>query len=157
MIGRFMDCLFNNDNIALFVDGPNVLRKTIHMDLREVKKEVSKYGHISLARVYINQHAPDKLIEAIKNQGYDVTTTTGDVDVTMAVEAMEYTLNPRIKKIALMTRDMDFLPVVMKAREHHKETILIAIDVALGVAIKNSVNRLILFDNKGHVKHTKNP
>jgi len=152
-----MDCLFGNNNIALFVDGPNVLRKTIHMNLLEVKKEVAKYGHISIARVYINQHAPDKLIEAIKNQGFDVITTTGDVDVTMAVEAMEQTLNFRIGKIALMTRDMDFLPVVVKAREHNKETILVATNIALGAAIRNSVNRLILFGNDGKVIHTKNP
>ncbi len=157
MFETFLNCLFGNRSIAFFVDGPNVLRKAIHLDLLQAKKELSKYGDIVLARVYINQHAPDKLIEAIKNQGYEVVTTTGDVDVTMAVEAMEYTLNNRIGKIALMTRDMDFLPVIVKAREHHKETILLSTDVALGVAIKNSVNRLILFGRNREVKHIKNP
>jgi len=157
MFGDFFDCVFGNRNIALFVDGPNVLRKTIHIDLLQAKRELARYGHISVARVYINQHAPDKLIEAIKNQGFDAVTTTGDVDVTMAVEAMELTLNRRIGKIALITRDMDFLPVIVKAREHNKETILISTDVALGVAIKNSVNRLILFKKDGTAQHIKNP
>ena len=58
--------------VALFVDGPNMLRKEFMIDLRELKKKVMQYGRVVTAKVFINQFAPEKLIEAIINEGYKV-------------------------------------------------------------------------------------
>src|SRR4030042_1088356 len=95
--------------IALFVDGPNIIRKQLNIDLKEIKKKVSEYGNIRMARIYLDQFASDKLIEAMVNQAFEPRITTGDVDVTMAVEATEQIVNPEIDIIALMTRDTDFI------------------------------------------------
>ena len=92
-------------NVALLVDGPNTLRKAFHLDIKQIKEEVAKYGRIRIAKIYLDQFASDKLIEAMINQGFDVEITTGDVDVTMAIEAMEYALDPDIDTVAL-TREV---------------------------------------------------
>lgn len=104
-------------NIALLVDGPNVIRKDVNVDLEGVKRKVEKYGRIKICKVFLDQYASDKLIEAVTNQGYEPVITTGDVDVTMAVYAVEQVFNPNIQIIALMTRDIDFRPVIVKAKE----------------------------------------
>ncbi len=143
-------------DIAVLVDGPNILRKSFSIDLREVRTELSKYGNIRIANIYLDQYAPNKLIEAIKNQGFDTRTTTGDVDVTMAIEAMEYVLDQNIDIIALMTRDTDYLPVLVKARAKGKKSIIMATDFAFSAALKNTADIVIIFKTKDEVEHIKN-
>lgn len=133
-------------NIALLVDGPNVIRKDVNIDLEGVKKKVEKYGKIKICKVFLDQYASDKLIEAVTNQGYEPVITTGDVDVTMAVYAVEQVFNPNIQILALMTRDIDFRPVVVKAKEKGKETIVIGADPGFSVALKKTADIVIFAD-----------
>jgi uncharacterized protein (TIGR00288 family) len=139
-------------DIALLVDGPNILRKAFNVDLVEIKKELNKYGNIRIARIYLDQYASDKLIEAMINQGFETEITTGDVDVTMAIEAMEYVLDPTIDTIALMTRDTDYRPVLVKAKARGKKTIIIATDVAFSAALRNTADRIIIFKGPGRIE-----
>ncbi len=56
-------------NIALLIDGPNVIRKDVRLDLMQVRKEVEKHGQIKESKIFLDQYASDKLIEAMTNQG----------------------------------------------------------------------------------------
>ena len=143
-------------DIALLIDGPNTIRKSLKTDLVKVRKEVQKYGNIRVAKVYLDQYASDKLIEAMVNQGFETEITTGDVDVTMAIEAMEYVLNPEIDIIALMTRDTDFRPVLVKAKMHGKRTMIVATDVAFSVALKNTADIVVIFNESEDITHMVN-
>lgn len=133
-------------NIAFFVDGPNVIRKDINVDLEGAKRKLSKYGRIKVCKIYLDQYASDKLIEAMTNQGFEPIITTGDVDVTMAVDAMQQVFNPAIQCIALMTRDTDFRPVLVKAKELGKETIVIGAQPGFSAALRNTADVVIMAD-----------
>lgn len=135
-------------NIALLVDGPNVIRKEMNVNLEDVKKKVARSGTLKVCKVYLNQFASDKLIEAVTNQGYEPIITTGDVDITMAIEAMEQVYNPNIQVIALMTRDIDFRPVLIKAKELGKETIVVGVEPFFSAALKNTADSVIYADQK---------
>jgi len=139
-------------DIALLVDGPNILRKAFNIDLAAVKKELTKYGNIRIARVYLDQYASDKLIEAMVNQGFDTVTSIGDVDVTMAIEGMEMVMDPNIDTLALMTRDTDYRPVLVKAKARGKKTVIIATDVAFSAALRNTADTVIIFKGPGNVE-----
>ncbi len=138
---------FKKENkVALLVDGPNLLRKEFSVDLRELKKRAEKYGKILIAKVFINQFAPEKLIEAIINEGFECVTVLSereesDVDVSLAVSAMEIIFKKDVDVIVLATRDTDFLPVVQKAREYGKKTVLIAPNQEISSSLKNSVDK----------------
>ncbi len=135
-------------NIALLVDGPNIIRREMKIDLMAVRKSVEKYGRIKVAKLFLDQYASDKLIEAVTNQGYEPIISTGDVDVTMAVEAMIQTFNPNIQTIALMTRDIDFRPVLVKAKEMGKETIIIGAEPGFSVALQHTADVVIMAESK---------
>jgi uncharacterized protein (TIGR00288 family) len=139
-------------DIALLVDGPNIIRKAFNLDLVEVKREINKYGNIRIAKIYLDQYASDKLIEAMVNQGFETEITTGDVDVTMAIEAMEFVLDPNIDIIALMTRDTDYRPVLVKAKARGKKTMIVATDVAFSAALRNTADRIIIFKGQGNIE-----
>ncbi len=135
-------------NIAFFVDGPNVIRKEMNLDLEAVRKKVGKMGRVKVCKIFLDQYASDKLIEAMTNQGYQPVITTGDVDVTMAVEAMEQVFNPNIDIIALMTRDIDFRPVLVKAKELGKETIVVGAEPGFSIALKNTADVVLMAESR---------
>ncbi len=129
--------------IACFVDGPNMIRKELGVDLEKVKKKLEKHGRLKVAKVFLDQYASDKLIEAITNQGYDVVIVPSDVDVALAVDATQYVFNPKIDIIAIVSRDSDFRPVLAKAKEQGKETIVVGTTPDFSTALKNSADLVI--------------
>jgi len=135
-------------NIALLIDGPNVIRKDVRLDLLLVRKTLEKHGTIKVSKIFLDQYASDKLIEAMTNQGFEPVITTGDVDVSMAVEAMVQVYNPHVQAIALMTRDIDYRPVLVKAKELGKETIVIGSEPGFSIALRNTADIVIMADQK---------
>jgi len=135
-------------NVALLIDGPNVIRKDVRLDLVQVRKQVEQHGQIKVGKIFLDQYASDKLIEAMTNQGFEPIITTGDVDVTMAVEAMVQVYNPHVQTIALMTRDIDFRPVLVKAKELGKETIVIGSEPGFSIALRNTADVVIMAEQR---------
>ncbi|MDD4281731.1 MAG: TIGR00288 family NYN domain-containing protein [Candidatus Methanofastidiosa archaeon] len=129
--------------IGLLVDGPNILRKEFSIDLEDIRRILDDLGDIRIAKVFLNQFASQGLIEAISNQGFDVVIVTGDTDVRLGVEAMDIIYLDNINTIALATRDADFLPVLIKAKEHGKETIVIGAEPGFSVALQNAADYVI--------------
>ncbi|WNY27506.1 hypothetical protein MsAm2_13060 [Methanolapillus ohkumae] len=130
--------------IGLLVDGPNVIRKEFNVDLYEIKNVLKEYGNVKIGKVFINQYASDKLIEAIENHGLEPIICSTDVDVRLAVEGMELVYNENIDTIAIVTRDADFKPLLNKANEKGKETIIFGIQPGFSIALKNSADYVIL-------------
>jgi uncharacterized protein (TIGR00288 family) len=133
--------------VALFVDGPNMLRKEFMIDLSELRKIVRKFGRLVVAKVFINQFAPEKLVEAILNEGYESVMVlaeqeeeSSDVDVTLAVSVMESVLTKDIDVVALATRDADFLPVVQKAKEYGKKVVVLGAEPGFSSSLQNSAD-----------------
>lgn len=143
-------------NIGLLVDGPNMIRKEFSLNLDLVRKIIAEYGDMRVGKVLLNQYASDKLIEAIVNQGFTPIVVAGDTDVYMAVEAMELIYNPNIEVIALMTRDADFLPIINKAKENGKETIVIGAEPGFSAALQNSADYAIVLKHDEAESHYKN-
>ena len=131
-------------NIAVFVDGPNILRKELGIDLETIKQVLEKHGNLKIARVFLNQFASNKLVEAVVNQGFETVLTVGDVDVAMACDATEAVFNKAIHSIAFVTRDSDFLPAIMKAKRYGKQTIVVLAEEASAAALKNTADVVIV-------------
>ncbi|MEM7825207.1 MAG: TIGR00288 family NYN domain-containing protein [Candidatus Aenigmatarchaeota archaeon] len=133
-------------NVAIFVDGPNMLRKEFMVDLRALKRKVRRYGRISIAKVFINQFAPEKLVEAIVNEGFECEMVLGeqegetDVDVAMAVAAIEAVLTKDIDVVAIATRDADFVPIIQKVKEYGKKVIVLGAEPGFSVSLQNTAD-----------------
>ncbi|MFH0905980.1 MAG: TIGR00288 family NYN domain-containing protein [archaeon] len=134
------------NNIAVFVDGPNILRKEFNIDLSKIKKEIINYGSLKIARVFLDQYATDKLIEAVVNLGFESIITVGDVDVAMAVDATESIFNKEIDTIVFVTRDSDYLPAILKAKRYGKKTLVFLVEEGSATALKNTVDKVIFID-----------
>lgn len=143
-------------NIAILVDGPNMIRKEFSLDLSNVIRIMKKYGKIRVANVYLDQYASDKLIEAATNQGFKPVIVPSDVDVILAVEFTEYALDKYVDLLVLVTRDSDFVPAVRKAKERGKEVYLFTDKRGLSAALKNTVDRVFYIGDNGESTTRKN-
>ena len=113
-------------DVALFVDGPNVLRMEFDVDLADLRNAAADKGPLRLCRLYLNDNASSGLIQAGEANGFDVRVTSGDVDVKMAVDATAAIFTADIDLLAIASRDTDFKPVVELANEAGIETLAIA-------------------------------
>ncbi|MFA6268270.1 MAG: TIGR00288 family NYN domain-containing protein [archaeon] len=160
MFNRFKKFFFHRQikHLALFVDGPNLLRKEFGIDLDLIKREAQKFGSIKIGRVYLNQFASDKLVEATTNQGLVPIISTTDVDVVMACDATEVAFNRSIDVVIFATRDSDFLPALIKAKEHGKETIVLLAEEMSAAALKNTADKVVFLKGKkvSEVKEVSN-
>ncbi len=153
VLEKFKDKVSTEPNVAVYVDGPNVIRKQFDLDLDALREKVEGFGTIKVGKVFLNQYASEKLIEAIVSQGFEPALGLGgekdkesDVDVYMAVNAMESVFSDEIDVVVIVTRDADFLPVVQKAKEHGKETVVIGMEPGFSTALQNAADEVIELD-----------
>ena len=143
---RFME----RPKLAFFVDGPNMIRKEFNIDLKDLRKRVEKYGRIVVGKVFLNQFASEKLIEAVANEGFEAVIALGDpelktdVDVSITVHTMESVFDPDIDIIAIATRDADFLPLIQKIKQMGKIAVLIAVKPGLAVSLRHAADHVEL-------------
>ncbi|MGM0590221.1 MAG: NYN domain-containing protein [Halobacteriota archaeon] len=114
------------EGVALFVDGPNILRDEFDVDLDEVREAAGEVGPPVATRLYLNEHATPGLIQAAEARGFEVVITSGDVDVKLAVDATRFVCEGRAGTIAIASRDTDFKPVVELANSFGLRTLAIA-------------------------------
>ncbi|WP_087037801.1 TIGR00288 family NYN domain-containing protein [Thermococcus litoralis] len=137
-------------SIGLIIDGPNILRKEFGIKLENIKEALEKIGKIRVAKVVLNQYAPQGLIEAVVNQGFEPIIVAGDTDVRIAIEAMELIYNSDIEVIALATRDADFLPIINEAKRKGKETVVIGVEPGFSIALQNAADYVIKMEGKSY-------
>lgn len=134
-------------NVAIFIDGPNMIRKEFNIDLKEVRERAKKYGRVIYGKAFLNQFASEKLIEAVSSQGFEPLIALGvekdqDIDVYMAAEVMEAAYDKGIDVIVVVTRDTDFLPVIQKAKKRGKETVVMGSEPGFSIALRNAADHV---------------
>ncbi|NJF24148.1 TIGR00288 family NYN domain-containing protein [Thermococcus sp. Bubb.Bath] len=144
IIGQMKRKVSREKKIALLIDGPNILRKEFGIRLEDLVDVLSEIGDIRVAKVILNQYAPQGLIEAVSNQGFEPLIVSGETGVKLAVEAMKEIYNPHIDVIAVATRNAEFLPVILKAKEKGKETVVIGVEPGFSAALKHAADYAIV-------------
>ncbi|MFB6096155.1 MAG: NYN domain-containing protein [Haloferacaceae archaeon] len=135
------------NGVALFVDGPNVLREEFDVDLDDVREAAEAVGPLVTARLYLDEHATPGLIQAAEARGFEVIVTSGDVDVKLAVDATRFAVEGNAAAIAIASRDTDFKPVIEAANAAGMRTLAIAPgEYGRSDALRNAANESITLD-----------
>jgi uncharacterized protein (TIGR00288 family) len=134
--------------VGLFVDGPNVLRDEFDVDLDDLRDVAAEEGRLALTRLYLDEHAPPKLVQAAEARGYAVVTTSGDVDVRLAVDATAAVADDTIDVLVVASRDTDFKPVVEVAAARGVETVAVAPgSLGRSDALRNAADRSLTLED----------
>lgn len=132
----------SSPRVGLYVDGPNVLREEFDVDLDELRDVAEQEGRLVTAALYLDEHATPALIQAGEARGFDVITTSGDVDVRLAVDATAAAIDEQISILVIVSRDTDFKPVLERAAKNGLETVAIAPgEYGSSDALRNTAHR----------------
>jgi uncharacterized protein (TIGR00288 family) len=112
--------------VGVFVDGPNVFREEFDVDLDDVREHARTEGRVAVARLYLDEGAPPELVRAAEARGFEVTVTSGDVDVKLAVDATEFVVAGGLDALVVVSRDTDFKPALEVANRHGLRTVAVA-------------------------------
>lgn len=141
LLGRLSE---DSTRVGLFVDGPNVLRDEFDVDLDDLREIAGDEGTIATARLYLDEHATPSLIQAGEARGFEVITTSGDVDVRLAVDATAAAVDDSVDILVVVSRDTDFKPVLERAAREGARTVAIAPgEYGRSDALQNTAHRSI--------------
>ncbi|MFX0167887.1 MAG: NYN domain-containing protein [Candidatus Hodarchaeota archaeon] len=144
---RLVSRLRRSGRVALLIDGPNVLRREFEVRLDDLKRLVGELGKIGVAKVYLDDRASSKLLEAISNSGFTPVVTTSDVHVHMAVDSLDLVLGDATKLLVIFSRHARTAPILRRAREHGVETLAIGFEPGFSVAVQNAADNILRLDN----------
>lgn len=129
--------------IAIFVDGPNFLRKVGNRQVRleDVNEQVKSLGRSVVRKVILNEHAGQKLIQAISNSGYEPIVSLHDIHITMSVEIMDVIKDGRnVDVVVIASRHARVAPILMKVKEKGIETAIVGFEPGFSVATQKSAD-----------------
>jgi len=133
--------------VGLYVDGPNVFRDEFDVDLDDLEATAREEGALVVTRLYLDEHATPALIQAGEAHGFEVVTTSGDVDVRLAVDAAAAVARDRLDVLVVVSRDTDFKPVFDRAGERGVRTVAIAPgEHGRSDALRRTANRSVTLD-----------
>ena len=135
------------------MDGPNIIRKEFSIDLDELRRMVQRYGRIVTGKVFLNQFASDKLVEAVANQGFEPSIMLAgekdaDVDVPVAVAAVEAAYDRNIDMVAIASRDADYLAAVQSIKKLGKEVLIIGAEPGFSKALQRGADYVEILQKK---------
>lgn len=129
---------------ALLVDGPNILRDEFDIRLEDLREKAEEGGSLNVARVYLNHRASSPLIEAVETNGMEPVVTSGDVDVRLAVDAVELALEGF--DLVIATRDADFKPAIEKAKEAGAKVLILGPSSGFSSALESVSDNVIFVE-----------
>ncbi|MCU4717300.1 NYN domain-containing protein [Halapricum hydrolyticum] len=149
LFDRLFGSSAGTSRVALLVDGPNVLREEFDVDLDDLRDVASARGRLVRTRLYLDEHATPGLIQAAEARGFEVVTTSGDVDVKLAVDAAAIAARGDADVLAIASRDTDFKPVLELAAREGLRTVAIAPGTyGRSDALRNAAHEAVTLDGE---------
>jgi uncharacterized protein (TIGR00288 family) len=107
---------------------------------------IEELGKIGVAKVYLDEHASRKLLEAISNSGFTSVVTPHDVHLCMVIDAMDLILGSTTNLLAIFSRHARTAPILRRAREHGINTLAIGFEPGFSVAVQNAADNVLRLD-----------
>lgn len=129
--------------VAVVVDGPNMLRKDLNVDLETVRKIIMDIGRPVISAVVLDRKASEKLVEAVNNAGFKPIISAGKVEVDFTIAAMDAIYMDKIDGLIIVARSAAYLPLIHKAKEKGKEVIVIGTEPGFSIALKKAADKFV--------------
>lgn len=149
------------NKIALLIDAENVNSKYID----DIYNEISKFGKVSIARLYgnlvkIDKNWQEKILEyAIKPfHQMKLTSSKNAADMDMALDALSLCYENKINTFFIVSSDSDFTPLAIKLKELGANVIGIGDEKKVTAAFKAACNEFKYFQyyDKTEIKDIDN-
>ena len=136
------------EKLGLLIDGTNLLAENIEDDLEKIDETIATIGDLRIAKVILEQQMPDTYIDQILTKGYLPIVVAGDIDVYMSIEAMSLIYSDELDMIAFWTSDINFLPIIIKAKELGKETVVLGRTEGFSETLENACDYILILSEE---------
>jgi uncharacterized protein (TIGR00288 family) len=136
------------EKLGLLIDGSNLLVENIKEDLEKIDETIATIGDLRIAKVILDQQLPDTYIDKILKKGYLPIVVPGDIDVYMSIEAMDLIYSEELQMVAFWTSDINFLPIIIKAKELGKETVVLGRTEGFSETLENAVDYILILSEE---------
>jgi uncharacterized protein (TIGR00288 family) len=124
--------------VALLVDS-SISSDLPHM-LTRLRPILVEIGNIKVGKVVLFQDQAVDCSKVIAQEGFIPVIVHDDLDIHVALEAMEFIYNEKIETVAIATENEKLLPLFSRARELGKEVILLCTKEEVNSGLQNSAD-----------------
>ncbi len=138
--------LSKKKKIGLFVEGSLLLKDRNLEELRLITGPLEELGSIRVSKIFFDHAIDERVMDEIVNVGFSPIMLSGDIDVHIAIEALELILEDKVDMIAIVANNPNYIPVLNFAREEGKETVVITDSKSTDTSLENFADILIYYD-----------
>jgi len=136
------------EKLGMLIDGSNLLVDNIKEDLEKIDETIASIGDLRIAKVILDQQMPDIYIDRLMAAGYLPIVVSGDTDVYMSIEAMELIYSDELEIVAFWTSDINFLPIIIKAKELGKEIVVLGRNEGFSETLENAADYIVILSEE---------
>ncbi|MHA1409995.1 MAG: NYN domain-containing protein [Candidatus Odinarchaeia archaeon] len=111
--------------IGVIVNAIDVNTNEIEIQLSRIKNALEDIGKIQYAKIILSGLGSEDLAKVIQNLGFELLIYMSESDVYFFLETMEVIFNPKLEIIAIASKNEDFIPLLIKAKEKGKKNVAI--------------------------------
>ena len=138
--------LSKKKKIGLFVEGGPFLKGSNLEELKLISEPLEELGSLRVFKIFFDHSINEEIMDWIVNAGFSPIMLSGDVDVHIAIEALEIMLEDKADIIAIVANNPNYIPVLNFAREEGIETIVITDSKSKDKSLENFADILIYYD-----------
>lgn len=136
------------EKLGMLIDGSNLLVDNIKEDLEKIDETIASIGDLRIAKVILDQQMPDIYIDRLMAAGYLPIVVSGDTDVYMSIEAMDLIYSDELEIVAFWTSDINFLPIIIKAKELGKEIVVLGRNEGFSETLENAADYIVILSEE---------
>ena len=138
--------LSKTKKIGLFVEGGPFLKGSNLEELKLISEPLEELGSLRVFKIFFDHSINEEIMDWIVNAGFSPIMLSGDVDVHIAIEALEIIFEDKADIIAIVANNPNYIPVLNFAREEGIETIVITDSKSKDKSLENFADILIYYD-----------
>jgi uncharacterized protein (TIGR00288 family) len=131
--------------IGIIVDGPTILADYDLRNLQKIKEALKKVGTVRFGKIITDKQISQKESEIIHSQGFTEEIVGSEVDIHVALLALELLASKSIDIIAIATTDPILFPVLARIKRN-KNLAIIAWEKDITPAMESIADYILSLD-----------
>jgi uncharacterized protein (TIGR00288 family) len=146
-VGKALRIISDEDKkkIAIIFDGPTIFPKFQITKLDSLKEALKEIGSVRAGRIITDKQKTLDESEILRSQGFQEEIVGSEVDIHVAIRALEFINSKNIDIIAIATTDTNIFPIFQRIKQQ-KQLVIISWKEFITPAIESVADYILYLD-----------
>ena len=146
-VGKALRIITDDDKkkIAIVFDGPTIFPKFQLTKLDNLKGALEEIGTVRVGRIITDKQKTIDESDLISAQGFQEEIVGSEVDIHVAIRALEFMNEKNIDIVAVATTDTNLLPILQRIKQE-KQLVVISWKEHITSAIESVADYVLYLD-----------